>query len=415
MNIIQWSVELRFAIALALGFLVGLQRESLRFEQRHLLLGGVRTYPLLSLFGFGCAWLDHAGVGFMLPLGLLAVTVLAGMSYFAKMRQSERFGITTEAAALLTFITGALALLADVWVPMALGVVTTFLLSEKAQLEDAVKKLNRVEFLATVKFLLVTLIILPALPNRNYTRFELNPTEIWKMVVLVAAVGFLGYLLTRRLGGKIGLWLSGLVGGIVSSTAVTIASGRIAGRNPARARSALQAATLACSVMYIRLLVLLAVVSPALVPAIWWRLAALAGAGLLLTLGKPGAETGEAVADDLHLQNPFEMKPALIFAALFTLLSVAAVLVREAMGNAGLMTLSALTGLTDIDPFILSLVRKAAPVLTLTVKAMFVAMMSNTLVKGVYFGVLAPGLRKQAAWRFGLWTVLHVPFILIPW
>jgi len=167
-------------------------------------------------------------------------------------------------------------------------------------------------------------------------------------------------------------------------------------------------------VMYIRLLVLLAVVSPALVPVIWWRLTALAGAGLLLTLGRSGVETGEAAGDDLHLQNPFELKPALIFAALFTLLAVATVLGTEGMGNAGLMSLSALTGLTDIDPFILSLVRKAAPILTLTLKAMFVAMMSNTLVKGVYFGVLAPGLRKQAAWRFGLWAVLHVPFILIP-
>jgi uncharacterized membrane protein (DUF4010 family) len=413
-NIIQWSVELRFVVALALGFLVGLQRESLRFEQRHLLLGGVRTYPLLSLFGFGCAWLDRAGIGFMLPLGLLAVAVLAGLSYFAKIRQSEHFGITTEVAALLTFITGALALMADIWVPMALGIVTTFLLSEKTQLEDAVRKLNQVEFLAAVKFLLVTLIILPALPNRDYTRFELNPTEVWKMVILVASVGFLGYVLTKRLGGKIGLWLSGLVGGIVSSTAVTIASGRIAGRDPARGRSALQAATLACSVMYIRLLVLLAVVSPALIPSIWWRLAALAAAGLLLTLGRADAAIGTAGAEDIRLQNPFELKPALVFAALFALLSVASVLVREAMGNAGLLSLSALTGLTDIDPFILSLVRKAAPVLTLTVKAMFLAMMSNTLVKGVYFGVLAPGLRKQAAWRFGLWTVLHIPFILIP-
>lgn len=167
MDIINWTVELRFAVALGLGFLVGLQRESLRLEQGHLLLGGVRTYPLISLFGFGCAWLGRAGADFMLPLGLLAVAVLAGISYFAKTRQSEHFGITTEVAALVTFIVGALALLADVWIAMALGVVTTFLLSEKTQLEDSVKKLNQVEFLAAVKFLLVTLIILPALPDRN--------------------------------------------------------------------------------------------------------------------------------------------------------------------------------------------------------------------------------------------------------
>ena len=414
MDIINWTVELRFAVALGLGFLVGLQRESLRLEQGHLLLGGVRTYPLISLFGFGCAWLGRAGVDFMLPLGLLAVAVLAGISYFAKTRQSEHFGITTEAAALVTFIVGALALLADVWVAMALGIVTTFLLSEKTQLEDSVKKLNQVEFLAAVKFLLVTLIILPALPDRNYTRFELNPAEIWKIVILVASVGFLGYLLVKRLGRKVGLWLSGLLGGIVSSTAVTVAAGRMARQDPSRGRSALQAAVLAGSVMYIRLLVLLAVVGRGLVGSIWWRLVALSAAGLALTLGKTGEEPTAGAPDDFELKNPFELRPAFVFAALFALMSVATVLVKNALGNAGILTLSALTGLTDIDPFILSLVRGSAPALDLAVKAMFVAMMSNTLFKGVYFCALAPRLRKQAAWRFGLWAALHVPFILLP-
>jgi uncharacterized membrane protein (DUF4010 family) len=411
MNIITWTVELRFAVALGLGLLVGLQREHLRFEQGHLLLGGVRTYPLISLFGFGCAWLGGNGLTAVLPMGLLAITVLAGLSYFAKIRQSERFGITTEAAALLTFVVGALSLLADIWIPMALGIVTTFLLSEKPQLENAVQKLDQTEFLAVVKFLLVTMIILPALPNRSYTRFDLNPAEIWKIVILVSTVGFLGYLLTRKLGARAGLRLSGLLGGIVSSTAVTVAVGRIARKNPAQSVSALQAAILAGSVMYLRLLVLLAVIRPALIPLIWWRLAALAAIGILLSLGLKKNTNADGAAEPFRLQNPFELKPAFIFAALFALLSTATVLAGQALGNTGILGLSAVSGLVDVDPFILSLARAAAFVAPIMVKAMLVAVMSNTLFKGIYFAALAPGERVQTAWRYGVWAILHLPFL----
>ncbi len=412
MNIIRWTVELRFAVALGLGLLVGLQRERLRFEQHHLLLGGVRTYPLISLFGFGCAWLGGFGLAAVLPMGLLAVTVLAGLSYFAKIRQSERFGITTEAAALLTFVAGALSLLADIWIPMALGIVTTFLLSEKTQLENAVKKLDQTEFLASIKFLLVTMIILPALPNRSYTRFNLNPAEIWKIVILVSTVGFLGYLLTKRLGARVGLRLSGLLGGIVSSTAATVALGRAARKNPSQSASALQAAILAGSVMYLRLLVLLAVVSPALIPMIWWRLAALAGAGFLLSLGLKKAADANESTEGLRLQNPFELKPALIFAGLFTLLSAATILAKQALGNTGILGLSAVSGLVDVDPLVLSLARGTAPIAQVMIKAMLVATMSNTLFKGTYFGALAPREKFQAAWRYGLLAVLHLPVLL---
>lgn len=416
MNIIQWTVELRLAVALGLGLLVGLQRERLRFEQRHLLLGGVRTYPLLSLFGFGCAWISQAGLGWVLPVGLFSVTVLAGMSYFAKIRQCQRFGITTEAAALVTFITGALSLLAPIWVPMALGVITTFLLSEKAQLEDAVKKLDQTEFLATVKFLLVTVIILPALPNKPYTRFALNPAEIWKVVILVSSVGFLGYLLSRRLGARAGWGLSGILGGVVSSTAVTVASGRMARRNPAQSADALRASILAGGMMYIRLLVILSILSPAIVLALWWKLVALSAAGFLLSLGlrRRPVEGAPPAETPLKLQNPFELRPAVIFAALFAALSVLTVLAKQELGNSGVFGLSFVSGLVDVDPFILSLVRGAAPVLAVTTRAMLLAMMSNTLFKGIYIGVLAPGEKVQAAWRYGLWVLLHVPCLLIP-
>ena len=174
---IEWTIQLRFVVALALGFLVGLERESIKGDQK-LVFGGVRTHPIISMFGFGCAWLFKIGATFMLPTGLLAIALLTGVAYIAKIR-AERFGTTSEISALLTFITGALAMLVDVWIAMAIGIVNTLLLSEKAMLESYVERLSKVEFLATVKFLLITIIILPVLPNQEFTQFHINPCLLY--------------------------------------------------------------------------------------------------------------------------------------------------------------------------------------------------------------------------------------------
>ena len=134
---IEWTIQLRFAIALALGFLVGLERESMKGEQK-LIFGGVRTNPIISMFGFGCAWLYQIGATFMLPAGLIAIATLTGIGYVAKIR-SEKFGTTSEISALLTFIVGALAMLVDIWIAMAIGIINTILLSEKAMMESYVR------------------------------------------------------------------------------------------------------------------------------------------------------------------------------------------------------------------------------------------------------------------------------------
>jgi len=412
MNTIEWTPQLRLAVALALGFLVGLEREGAKIEKKTMVFGGVRTHPMIAMFGFGCAWLSQIGVTFILPAGLMAMIALTSIAYIAKIR-ADRFGSTTEFSAILTFVTGALALLVDIWAAMAVGVLNTILLSEKSSLETWVERLDRAEFLATLKFLLVTLIVLPVLPDQSYTRYQLNPTHIWEIVILVSTIGFVGYFLSKRLGDSVGLWLSGLLGGVVSSTAVTVAVGRMAQTSPERGRSALQAAILASSVMYMRILVLIAVIGPQLIPYIWWKCAILAGAGVVLALLTPRkipVVKGEA-APPLH--NPFEITPALLFAALFVVLIVLTSVVRGTLGNSGLIWLGAVVGVADIDPFILSLARPGDTAMAVTVSAMIIAMMSNTIAKGAYFGFLARGQRKQTAWRYLLWAALHIPLVLI--
>jgi len=412
MSSFEWSNELRFIVALALGFLIGLERESASTEHKGKTFAGVRTYTIISLLGFGCGWLFHINVTMAIPVGMISVAALIVMEYVGKLKEG-RVGWTSEVSALLTFIIGALSLLADVWVAMALGITTTFLLSEKAELESYVEKLNKSEFLAVLKFLIVTLIILPALPDKDYTQFNLNPTHIWQIVIMVSTIGFIGYFLMKKFGGKVGLWVSGLMGGMVSSTAVSIAVGRIAKNNPEQGNNALQASILASSIMYLRILAIIWIINPGIIHELWWKLVILTIIGVIIAFTiKPAAQKpGQHQVSTL--QNPFEIKPAIIFAALFVLLSVITILVKKFLGNAGLIILSAVVGVTDIDPFILSLVRQSQPIEHIIVSAIIVAMMSNTIIKAIYFAVQAKNQQKKTYILYGIWALLHIPIILL--
>ncbi|HME73734.1 MAG TPA: MgtC/SapB family protein [Myxococcota bacterium] len=411
MPAIEWTPALRFAVALGLGFLIGLERESTRYEEHKVVFGGVRTHPLISLYGFGCAWLSQGGAAFMLPAGLLSLAGLTAISYFTKLGE-HRYGSKSEIAALLTFVVGALALLADVWMAAAIAVVNTFVLSEKPVLEKYVERLDKIEILAALKFLIASVIILPVVPNEDYTEFHLNPYAIWQLVVLVSSIGFFGYMLAKRYGASAGMWLSGMLGGLVSSTAVAIASGREAEQDPQAGASGLQATLLAGAVLYPRLLVIIAFVNPQFVWPLAWRFAILGALGLALaiTVKTHEAPTGQGAAG---LQNPFELSPALLFAGLYVVLSVATVLVRNAMGDAGLLGLAAVVGVTDIVPFIVPIVRHAREPTQLAMSAIVIAAMSNVVVRGIYYATLVPGERRETSWRHAVWALLHLPLVLV--
>lgn len=411
-GVFEWTLGLRFVVALAIGFLIGLERETGRKEGVKFFFGGVRTFPIVSVFGFSCAWMFANGATLFLPVGLAAVTALAVVAYLEKIK-AGRLGATSEVSVLLTYVVGALALLADVRLPIAIAVINTLLLSEKSVLESYVERLDRTEFLATLKFLLVTVVIYPALPNVDFTTYHLNPARIWQIVVLVSSIGFVGYILSRKVGPRLGLPLSGLLGGIASSTAVSVATGRLARETPAQAGSALQANLLASSVMYLRLIVLIAVFGPGWSLGMDWRLGALCLVGLVLamTVGSERRPEPEGQALPL-LQNPVEIRVALLFALLFVVLKVGTALAKDYFGQAGVLSLGALSGLADVDPFVLSLVQGALSG-PLMVRALIMAVLVNTLAKGIYFASLSGGNRFPCLWRYGLWSACHVPLMWI--
>ncbi len=408
----EFHSELRFALALALGFLIGLERERSGAAKQGRVFAGVRTFTLVSLFGFACAWLHNLGLTTAVPVGLVAIAGLAAFEYFAKLREN-RIGWTTEAAVLLTYAIGVLALLAPAWVPLALGIIGTLLLSEKARIEGLVEKLDNAEFLAVLKFLIVTALVLPVVPDRAFTTFAINPRKLWLIVVMVSSVGFAGYFLIKKLGAKFGWWLSGLAGGIVSSTAVSVAAGRVAQQQPGQAHHALQAALLASSVMYLRILALVAFLNGAFVPALGWKLALLSAVGLALAWLVRPAEEPATRGPVSSLQNPFEILPALGFALLFVVLMVVTKLVQAHFGASALLALAAVVGVADIDPFILSLVQSNPVPERLLVSAILVAMMMNTLAKGLYFSSLAGSVRRVALVRFAFWAALHLPLAFV--
>lgn len=407
MQSIVWTQELRLVVALALGVLVGLERERSRPDPLH--TAGVRTYALASLFGYAAAYLWKMGVVMAPAVAIFAIAGFGAISYWVKSRDG-RGGWTSELAILLTVSSGMLCLLGDVWIPMALAILGTVLLQEKQEIQKRIGLLEQNEFLAVLKFLLVTCIVLPVLPNQGYTRFDLNPSSIWKIVVMVSSVGFAGYFLVKKLGGRTGLWVSGLVGGIASSTAVAVATGRIAQKSPEKSTAALQATLLGSSIMYLRILALVWIVSPAYGAALSWKLPLLFAIGVTFALTvRTQAIRNESVGS---LQNPFEVGPAMIFAGFFALFTIATSIVRDFFGASGLLALALIVGLVDIDPFTLSVARASALDATL-VTAIVLAMLSNTVAKGAYFGTLAAPVRKQAFLRYGIWALLHIPIAFL--
>lgn len=411
MSEFEWTVQLRLLLALALGFLVGLEREQSALREQKKIYAGVRTFTIISLFGFACAWLYRLDLEVAIPAGLVALAILIVAGYYTKTGVGH-VGWTSEIAALLTFLVGVMALLADVWLALALGIINTVLLSEKTHLEKLVERLDKTDFLAVLRFLIVTLIILPVLPDQDYTAYELNPRQIWEIVILVSSIGFVGYILSKRFGSKTGLRVSGVLGGLISSTAVAVASGRIAQRNPDHTALALQSSILASSVMYLRILGLVAVLNTSLVPHLAWQTIVLALIGGGLSLGIKGKSSDPPRAIEGH-QNPFEIKPAILFAILFTAVSILTTVVTNAFGIGGLYALAAIVGVTDIDPFVLSLAEGGNQAISTLVAAILIAMMSNTWVKGVYFSVLTQRHNSSTLWRYSLWAVLHIPVLLL--
>jgi len=374
-----------FVLTLALGLLIGLEREEHEPEG----LGGIRTFPLIGIGGF---LLVEAFPSSLLPfaVGFLVIGVLVALTHWAGIRLGEP-GITTEVAALLTFTLGGIAAAGFYWLAIATGVVTVILLQEKTRLESLATRVPSDELRTLVRFLVLTGVILPAVPNRSFTAFDINPFTIWLVVVAVSGVSYLSYLLQLRWDQGRGLFLAGLLGGAYSSTVTTVVLARQSKTGDQPATSYVGAIVAATGVMYLRLWVLVALFAPPLarelvVLFVTFGLVTIAiGAALVrLRPKQPDAEAMQALQK--RVSNPLEISSACTFAVIFLAVMIVTRLVADRYGGTGVLVLAAIMGAADVDPFILGLTQYvgAGVALEIAALAVVIAAAANNLMKGVY-------------------------------
>jgi uncharacterized membrane protein (DUF4010 family) len=386
----QNEAFIRLGVALAIGFLIGVERGwHEREEAEGERAAGVRTFALIGLFG-GMWGLLALEIG-PAPLGL-AFFALAGAAILFRWRETEAEGsrgMTTLVAAFLTFSLGAYATIGDMAVASAAAVATAIILAAKDWLHAWVRLLTWRELSATLILLAMSVVALPALPDRGFGPHQaLNPREIWLMAVVIAGVSFVGYVAVKIAGERFGALIAGTAGGLVSSTATTLDAARRARAAPTLWRLRLSAALAASAVMFIRIGVIVALFGPALLPRLIGPLVAamIVSAGAALLFNRPWAkqESPSEAAGDAYLRNPFEFRQVVGFGLLLAVILVLTRVLTEAFGVSGGIALAAVAGLADVDAITLSMTRlAAASTAAPAVIAILIAAATNSLSKSV--------------------------------
>jgi len=391
-------LALRFAVALGLGMLLGLERERTKGEEGG---AGVRTFALISLAGAIAGYLDTGlGLGWLSLAVFVAVAALLISLYLVTALRGDT-GVTTEISALLAFLLGMLCARGQLQIAAWVAVAMALLLALKDWLHRLARRIDTSDVEATLKFAIVTLIILPLVPDQHYgppPLDVLNPYKVWLMVVLISGLNFASYLLIKIVGAEHGIGIAGLLGGLVSSTAVTLGYSQRS-RQPGADASALGLGILlAWSVMFFRVVVMTLLISTRL----GMRLAIAMGLLCAVSLGacywlwhrRRAHERGEVKPG----ANPFELDQAIKFGLLFGVVVFVAKAAEVYLGEAGLYLAAAIAGLTDVDAITLAmadLARGDERNLAVAARAVVIAALANTLVKScLAAGLGSPELRR---------------------
>ena len=383
---------LNLGIALTVGLLIGIERGwHTRAVAEGSRIAGIRTFGLIGLLGGLSALLATEFGNIFLGLAFLSVSLLMTISKMAERRSDTDFGITTIVAGLVSFALGALAMSGYQTVAAAAAVVTAALLSLKPVLHEWLLHLEKRELYAAIKLLLISVVLLPVLPNQGYGPWaSLNPYEIWWFVVLIAGISFAGYFAMKIAGTRRGILLTGVFGGLVSSTAVTLSFSRL-GRDHGLHQILAAGVLVSAGTMFPRMLLEVAVVNPNLLPSIAVPLS-------LMTVIMYGVaawlwrrQSAKMEPAEFPMRNPFELSTAIQIGLFLGVIMLLAEALRSWMGDMGIYILSAIAGLTDVDAITLSMARLARVDLSTEVAshAIILAAIVNTLVKTLMVFVIA--------------------------
>jgi uncharacterized membrane protein (DUF4010 family) len=338
------------------------------------------------------------------------------VSYYGVLvRRRTETGITTEIAAVLTFLFGVLVVSDHAQVAIALAVVTSLLLALKGRLHDFIRNMSTEDIFTTLQFALVSAVILPLLPNRVIDPLGLiNPFQIWTMVVFVSGIGFSGYVLMKRLGPSRGISLMGVLGGLASSTATTISFSSASREFPQMASHYARAVVLASTVMFPRVFFLILVIHPPLALNVTIPLASMLVTGLVLTfiVQRQSISNEAEIHPEFKITNPLKLSTAIKFGLLFAFVLIVVEFAQSFLGSSGVYLASFLTGLTDVDAITLSVTGRAnTGQLSLDVAGMavIIAAIMNTVSKGAitYFSG-SPELRRPVIRAFIIMILVGV-------
>ena len=391
-------------IALGIGLLVGLQKE--RAESP---LAGLRTFALVSLLGAVSALLTSQTGSWLIVAGLISITALMVTGNMMLMRRGDLdAGQTTEVAVVLTFLVGALVVIGPREVAIVLGATVAMLLHLRQELKSWVARLSDRDVRAVMQFVVISLIILPVLPDQTYGPYDvLNPRQIWWMVVLIVGLNLAGYAAFRLMGQRTGTALAGVLGGVISSTATTMSYARLTQTAPSQTRAAVVVVWVASGVVFIRILIEISAVAPGFLPTaavpilIMLLYFVLAAAAIWRSSTQP-------TESPLEPGNPSELKPAILFGALYALVLFVVAAAQDLLGDVGLFAAAALSGLTDIDAITLSTSRLVATDVVDEAtgwRLILVAAMSNMIFK---LGLAASLGTREMARRLGALFALAV-------
>jgi uncharacterized membrane protein (DUF4010 family) len=393
------SEALKIVLVLFLSFLVGLEREEHKSDGNYS-FGGVRTFPLLGLIGFSIALIAGTQL-LLLGIGLVVVAGFLLLSYWHKLAEEKPGGVTTEMSGLATFLVGALIWYDHFWIATTLAVASLLLLDLKIALEKLATSVAPGEILTFAKFLLLSAVVLPTLPNQEFGRFHVNPYKTWLVVVAISGISYGSYVLQKTTKGQGGIVLSALLGGAYSSTVTTVVMAK-RGKRENHPHLFAGGMLIACGVMYLRLTALLALFNHQLLSVLLFPFLSLAAGALIIGFlwsRRPDENTSE-VQRDYEPKNPLELLTAFMFAGLFMAMLIVTQLAVTHLGKAGVEILAAIMGVADVDPLIMGLAQDAGKITPVSVAAgaILIAAASNNVAKGVY----AYSLADRKTGRMGL-------------
>jgi len=398
-------------LALGLGFFVGLERE---YKAKGEVFAGVRTYPLISLLGYFSALVSDKHFDFFIYISFLSILGFTLFNFFLEYEKDK--GITTEVSVLLTFLIGVLVYFDYYYLSVFLGFLTTLILAIKQPLESFAKSLYFEDVISLVKFLLLTAIVYPILPDKSFGPYEaINLKEIWKVVIIVATIDFIGYILVRWKGGKSLLWIA-LFGGLISSTAITYNFSILSKKSPDLKNILFSGITLSWIVMNLRVLVISGFLNVELLKFLTFPLL-LSSVVLLLMVYRYIKLDTTTDFKESEFKNPFKILEILQFAIIYTFILVLIKFIQNKVGISGVYLVSFVSGVIDVDAITFSAasLSKSGVIFTTTASIIVIlAVISNSIFKYIYVLIFANESLKREMFKMLVFNLfVFLSFILI--